>query len=73
MGGHPPWASDLVTAIMPVHNEAMHTLFVATANSARALLEGVQLSVLVKTNNIHFELYFNDRKKKVTQLIPYAM
>lgn len=73
MGGHPPWASDLVTAIMPVHNESMQTLFVAATNRARALLEGVQLSVLVNMNSIHSELYSNDHKKKVTQLIPYAM
>lgn len=36
-------------------------------------MELQQLVVLVNTYNIHFEQYWNEKKEKGTQIIPYAM
>lgn len=61
------------TISTPIHFVGTPSDSTSTLKSLRAILESQQLAMLVNTYNIHFEQYSNGRKKKVTQIIPYAV
>ena len=57
------------TTSMQLHSTPLASW--TTAKSLKATIELQQLAVLV--NIVHFEQFLNCKKKKVTQIMPYAM
>lgn len=61
------------TFSMPLHLGTTPPATEVVAKSLRAVMESQKLTILVNTYHIHFEQYPNRPKKKMTQIIPYAM